>query len=172
MIEVWRPHRQNVHNRRPQHDRNKVAGRRERGPSHAPAQAVPVEGAAVEGAADGPRAETRDARPDRSARPRRPEGEGFRRPAGGGAKGGDRSGGPGGGGPNRRDGRPSREGRPAEGRRGREDHRDGSGGFRRDDRAPSVQSSEKPKPRDRAPDPNSPFAKLAALKEQMEKDRR
>ena len=48
-----------------------------------------------------------------------------------------------------------------------------AGGGPREDRRPNRSfAAETPRPpRERAPDPNSPFAKLAALKEQMEKDR-
>ncbi|MDR3462530.1 MAG: helicase-related protein [Beijerinckiaceae bacterium] len=158
LIEVWRPHRQNVHNRRPAGDRAKFQGRRDRGPTNQPQAAlgdVPAEGGAAPSSEEAPKSN----RPERSARYRRPEGEGYSRPAGGDSRakggGGERSGGP---------------GRP----HGGDARRDaGHGGKpRRDERVPSFQTTEKPKSRDRAPDPDSPFAKLAALKEQMEKDRR
>ena len=108
-------------------------------------------------------------------RPPRPEGQNrthrfrdFKRPGGG-------EGGP----SNGRDGHrgPPRDahGNGGESRGGGRDRRDGPpGGSRRDGgRAPSFQTTEAPRPRerDRQPDPNSPFAKLAALKAQMEKDR-
>ena len=161
LIEVWRPHRQNVHNRRPAGDRGKGQGRRDRGGApHAQAAAGQAPNDAAEGG--GAEAPARQNRPDRSARYRRPEGEGYRRPGGdaqrsGGGEAAQRSGGP---------SRPQ-----GEGRRGGRDGDPGGNRFRREDRPAAMQTSEKPKPRDRAPDPNSPFAKLAALKEQMEKDR-
>ena len=160
LIEVWRPHRQNVHNRRPTGDRAKSQGRRDRGPASQPQAAsgqVQAEGGTAPSSEEAPKSN----RPERSARYRRPEGEGYSRPAGGdsrskGSGGGERSGGG--------------QGRP----HGGDARRDaGHGGkSRRDERVPSFQTTEKPKSRDRAPDPDSPFAKLAALKEQMEKDRR
>ncbi len=174
LIEVWRPHRQNAHHRRPAADRGRVAGRRDRAPAPQVAgePAIPTE--------DAPPA-NRGPRPDRSARYRRPEGDGFRRSPGGDKAGeagrpGGAQGRPSGPGRSSGPGRGGGEGRPSsgEGRRGRDEGRKsgGSESFRRDDRPATMQSTEKPKARDRAPDPNSPFAKLAALKEQMEKDRR
>lgn len=56
--------------------------------------------------------------------------------------------------------------KPGEGRRDRPDQQ------RSDQQRPHGQRFERPKPKERQPDPNSPFAKLAALKEQLEnKDR-
>ncbi|MGD0634020.1 MAG: helicase-related protein [Beijerinckiaceae bacterium] len=161
LIEVWRPHRQNVHNRRPAGDRTKFQGRRDRGPASQP-QTQTASGQAPTEAGTAPEEAPKSNRPERSARYRRPEGEAYSRPAGGdsrskGGGGGERNGGG--------------QGRPHGGdaRRGEPNH---GGKPRREDRVPSFQTTEKPKPRDRAPDPDSPFAKLAALKEQMEKDRR
>ena len=156
LIEVWRPHRQNVHNRRPAGERDRQRGARRSQPSQNAAVAQPGEAVASPdgGAAAEPRPE-RSGRPDRNRNVRD-----FKRPGGGG---GERSEG--------KRGEASREGQRPGGR----DRRDGggkgaSGG--RGDRAPSFQTTEKPAPRERTPDPNSPFAKLAALKAQMEKDRR
>ena len=169
MIEVWRPHRQNVHNRRPAGEARGRGPRRQGGGSfqgQRPAQ-------------DGAPQPTEAAQAEVQAgdRPPRPEGQNrgnrfrdFKRP------GGD-------GGPPNRDGHrgPPRGGSAGENRggenRGRDGRRDGApgGGNRRDagQRAPSFQTTEAPRPRerDRQPDPNSPFAKLAALKAQMEKDK-
>ena len=151
LIEVWRPHRQNVHNRRPAGERD-----RQRGPRrpHA-AQSAPVgqqgeSGAAPDGAA------APEARPERSGRPDRNRNfRDFKRPGGGGGESGET---------------PREHQRP--GGRDRRDGGKGASGSGRADRAPSFQTTEKPAPRERAPDPNSPFAKLAALKAQMEKDRK
>ena len=172
LIEVWRPHRQNAHARRPPErtDRNRGPrrahpGAHDRGRNvpgtNAPGTSAPALAAsggdaepAAAGAADA-RSPRSDARGDRNRGGRdfkRGPGDGGRpnggrdRPRGerreGGAPGGERGGAPGG----------------------------GFGGRRDERRAPSFQTTEKPKPRDRAPDPNSPFAKLAALKAQLEKD--
>jgi ATP-dependent RNA helicase SUPV3L1/SUV3 len=164
LIEVWRPHRQNVHTRRPPAGHTKFQGRRDRGPTNQP-QAQAASGQAQTEAGTAPEEAPKSNRPERSARYRRPEGEGYSRPAGGDSRskgsGGERGGGERSGGQGRPHGGDARRGEPGHG-----------GKPRREDRAPSFQTTEKPKPRDRAPDPNSPFAKLAALKEQMEKDRR
>ena len=103
-------------------------------------------------------------------------GRGFGGPRGpGGAFGRDRGPGgfprpsPGGGAP---EGRPPREARPSGGAPGGSEAR--PSGPRRDDRfRPAAQRDERPRrePRERQPDPDSPFAKLAALKAQLEKDR-
>jgi ATP-dependent RNA helicase SUPV3L1/SUV3 len=73
-----------------------------------------------------------------------------------------------------RQNQPSRNGRPEQGRGPRPDFkRDGSkpggGGQRRDDRGGErFQQPPRPRPVEREPDPDSPFAKLAALKAQLE----
>lgn len=139
LIEVWRPHRHNVHNRRPA-ERNR-GNRRPARPNQGEAGA--------EGAAQGAQAPT-DGAPGGGQRPPRPEGRNnrfrdFKRP-GQGEGGG-----------------PRREGRgPNNGNR-----RDGD---RRRDERPAM-TTEAPRGREKQPDPNSPFAKLAALKAQLEKDR-
>ena len=137
LIEVWRPHRHNVHNRRPA-DRN-------RGPRRQPngvAAAVPEPGQAPEPDANGGERE-----------PRRDGGKRF-----GDRHGEGRPRGP------RRDGAP--HGGGGDERRPKPDFKGGKGP-RRDDR-PRTMSSEPPRERERQPDPNSPFAKLAALKAQLE----
>ena len=169
LIEVWRPHRHNVHNRRPAADRN-------RGPRR-PNVSAPAQTTAA--AQDAP---ATDLPVGEGERPPRPEGQNrpgnrfrdFKRPAGGGSSGGGdaRSG---------TETRRGAEGRGSESRGGSrgpggEGRRDGPGKGRGDDRrdrgerTPSFQTTEKPKPKDRVPDPNSPFAKLAALKALLEKD--
>ena len=182
LIEVWRPHRHQG-GRRPEQagrgprdgapgerqpggrrgDRPNRGGRpddrrREGGPS----QPAVAEGAPVAAeAANAPR-------PDRP--PRRDD-----RPRHGGPPRGDGT--PRGDGPprNRREGRPDQArpdgGRPEQGRGPRPDFkRDGRpGGPRRDDRGGErFQQPPRPRPAEREPDPDSPFAKLAALKAQLE----
>ena len=154
LIDVWRPHRQGGA-RRPD-SRGKDNRARARGPRTSP---LPNQVPDQPPAPAGEGAPARVNRPGRGPR----TGEAF-----GGASGGKRP-----------EGR--REARPDGGRRGNggpDAGRHGSGGGaagrgddRRAGRTPSFVSSEAPR-RDRAPDPNSPFAKLAALKEQMEKDRK
>jgi ATP-dependent RNA helicase SUPV3L1/SUV3 len=133
LIEVWRPHRHNVHNRRSA-DRN-------RGPRRA------QDGA---GAASEPGSVPGQGESGGEGEPRRDGGKRF----------GDRHG----------------EGRPRGPRRdfaaGGDDRRPkpdfkGGKGPRRDER-PRTMQSEPPRERERQPDPNSPFAKLAALKAQLE----
>jgi ATP-dependent RNA helicase SUPV3L1/SUV3 len=154
--EVWRPHRQNRNeNRRPQ--------RGGRGPQarQASAEAAP---AAEAGAGQAPRPEGE----------RRSDGGGRRFDRKFGDKFGDKSRAPG-------ENRSQPQGQPQENRgenrsrpegqgdRPRRDDRRG-GKPQRDDRGSSRQfaTTEAPKSRDRQPDPNSPFAKLLALKAQLE----
>jgi ATP-dependent RNA helicase SUPV3L1/SUV3 len=131
----------------------------------APATTAP----AVEAPADGgaPREE-------RGARPPRPsfEGKGFEGKGfeGKGFEGkgrdNDRSGG---------DNRPKQKGKFGGDRGGRDQGRDNKGGRDRRDNGPSLRpfaSSATPRDRDRQVDPNSPFAKLAALKEQLAANRK
>ncbi len=169
LIEVWRPHRQQ-HNRRPHQNQGRDqqrrgGGGRDRGSfnRNRPQQgAAPVEGAPVEGTpatAEGAPAPARQDRPH-GDRPRgdRPQGD---RPQG------DR--------PPRRDDRNKdqrRDDRPRFGerpsgprppRRDDKNQRPGGGGQRQ------FASSEAPRrEREKQPDPNSPFAKLLALKQQLE----
>lgn len=133
LIEVWRPHRHNFHNRRSA-DRN-------RGPRRAQNGA---------GAASEPGSVPGQGESGGEGEPRRDGGKRF----------GDRHG----------------EGRPRGPRRdfaaGGDDRRPkpdfkGGKGPRRDER-PRTMQSEPPRERERQPDPNSPFAKLAALKVQLE----
>jgi ATP-dependent RNA helicase SUPV3L1/SUV3 len=168
MIEVWRPGR-------PAGERRPRNGERRRRPQGR-AGAKPDEQAAGEGAAaasvesaigatteGSPPAAPDGERQERRARPRRRRREGEQREEGEGrerrAERADRQ--------EKRDRpqRTDREGRPP--RRDRE--RD-----RRDDNRPSRSWSSDQRPRGKEPDPNSPFAKLLALKEQLEanKERR
>ncbi|MGO4670466.1 helicase-related protein [Bosea sp. 2RAB26] len=151
-IEVWRPHRHQG-GRRPEH-----AGRGRRDGA---------QGERQPGAGRGERP-NRDSRPDERRR------QGDRgRPAAANASQGDaprqdaqpREG------DQKRSGRPQRNGRPEQGRGPRPDFkRDGRpGGPRREERGNErFQQASKPRPAEREPDPDSPFAKLAALKAQLE----
>ncbi|CAH1677783.1 ATP-dependent RNA helicase SUPV3L1/SUV3 [Hyphomicrobiales bacterium] len=162
MIEVWRPHRQNHHAQsrrrndrtqgegRPDRragDRNQGQGRR--APQGEAGTAVAQDGQPREGQ---PQRQQRDNaagdRPKRDWKAKAPNREGGREPGKGDfGKGG---GGKRGGGSFGKDG-----GRP-----------DSSGGHRG---GRSGNWQDRPQPRaDKAPDPNSPFAKLLALKEELE----
>ena len=167
LIEVWRPHRHNVH-RRPVEDRQR--GPRRVYPTPPQGQTArgqiatgvnPPEsvdgGGTVEATGDAPVGGRSE------GVPRQNRSRVFKRP--------------GGGAPGRRSDRQPHGGERhgAEGQSGdsRRDHRrDGAGSGRRDERRGSgFQTTEAPRPRERQPDPNSPFAKLAALKAQLEKEK-
>ena len=152
LIEVWRPHRQNVHNNR------RPADARNRGPRRHGAQGRPSQGD-VAATAEGQPGD-RPTAPNRGDRFRdfgRPANGGPGRPEGGGGRK-----------PGHAPGH-AQEGR-GEGRRdGRRENGPGPG--RRDERRSGFQTTEAPRPRERQPDPNSPFAKLAALKAQLEKEK-
>ena len=151
-IEVWRPVRRDEHARKPRHER----GPRPRHPRRQP-EAPPVAAApAVAEATSAPEAHPRgrpegSERPERERRADRPE----RRP---------------------RAPRPQRAEQPQ--RRGdrlqRGERSDRAPHGDRPDRDPALRAKyikgrgEGRDRRDREPDPNSPFAKLAALKEQLE----
>jgi ATP-dependent RNA helicase SUPV3L1/SUV3 len=158
MVEVWRPGGRS--DDRPKHDRNRPRH------GHRPG-AVPAAGTGEAGeAAKSERPGRRDRKPD------------FRRPRPDGAPAEVSA-----------EGAPPREGRPNDGRPPRERERfQGKGrgdkgskdkGFKGGregregggDRAPRVFSSSQA-PRERVADPNSPFAKLAALKEQLTANRK
>jgi ATP-dependent RNA helicase SUPV3L1/SUV3 len=151
MIEVWRPGR--PPEERPQHRRHRPAREpRERGGRH-PAAEQGVAAAEATAAAQAPQDAASPPRPPRATRERRPdrdrpEGERTPRP--------ERSGRP----PPRE--RREREGSDRPARFGREER--GRGAFAKDREAREWRD-----PNDRrGADPNSPFAKLAALKEQLE----
>ena len=180
MIEVWRPHRHNAHARpKPEHRRPRRDDRR-------PQAAAAADGAPVPAGEARPEGE----RPPRHDRPRHGERrrDGMAKHFGGphpegalteGQTASAEAGGP------RRDERPRRDdrrggernfGNRPQGDRPRGDRPFGDGPPRRDggrpgprhERGPSFASTEAPKSRDRAPDPDSPFAKLAALKASLE----
>ncbi len=171
LIEVWRPHRHQG-GRRPEPARGpregagapgerQPGGRRGDRPNRGPRPGAPrrdgetpvaplaASGEAGAVAATAPRPERearRDERPRSGPRGPRPEGQGHK---------------PGQGRPEQNRGpRPDfkRDGRPG-----------GDSGPRRDDRGGErFQQPPRPRPADREPDPDSPFAKLAALKAQLE----
>jgi ATP-dependent RNA helicase SUPV3L1/SUV3 len=182
MVEVWRPGGRSEERRPPRHDRNRH--QRNANPSNA---AQPAEG---EAPADGAKRERTGDRPNQGRRDRSE----FRRPRSDAPAA--NAGAPAEGAPNRgpRDnnnaGRPPRErfgdkgrsdkapgdksfgernkgkfkggDRDKGGRDGRPDRNDRGGGATR-----PYATSAAPRERDRPIDPNSPFAKLAALKEQL-----
>ena len=155
LIEVWRPHRHH-HGRRPQHEHGRPGGggRPQRGPRGAQtgdATTPPAEGAAPTGERPH-RSRPHGARQGEGGEGRRFEG---RRPD---APRGDRP-------PRQGEGRPDRPQGGAPNREGRGDR-----GPRRPERGGERANftTEAPRGRERAPDPNSPFAKLAALKAQLE----
>lgn len=167
MIEVWRPHRHQG-GRRPEPARGaregtpgerQPGGRRGDRPNRGPRPGgprregeapVPAQAASGDAAAATPRPEREPRRDDR-----RQDRRDDRR--------GQRPDGP----------RPEGGGRPEQGRGPRPDFkrdgRPGGGSQRRDDRGGErFQQPPRPRRADREPDPDSPFAKLAALKAQME----
>jgi ATP-dependent RNA helicase SUPV3L1/SUV3 len=162
-IEVWRPHRHH-HGRRPHHEhgrrhdgpRQEGGGHRGPRPAQAGAEGAPAQG---EGGERPPRGRPQGGRPDkREGEGRRFEG---RRPDGPRGEGrGPRPEGR----PDRPQGGPPREGRGGGEWRGNREGR----GPRRPERPERNFSTEAPRGRDRQPDPDSPFAKLAALKARLE----
>ncbi len=176
MIEVWRPGRPEGQRReRPERRPPREAGRRrhERRDAPAPAPvaagegapaeavaaaAVPAEAAAVP-APQEQRHHRRDRHRDRTDQPERTEGAGRPPQAARGER------------PDRSQ-RGGGSDRPPRGERGRDRGGD------RPDRDPDLRAKyikgrnesrgDRRDNRDKAPDPNSPFAKLAALKEQLE----
>ncbi|WP_441243855.1 helicase-related protein [Tardiphaga sp. 768_D3_N2_1] len=171
LVEVWRPGGRSEERRPPRHDRNRH--HRNNTASQGGAQGAPAEGAA----ADGERRE----RHDRGGQGRRDRNNNeFRRP---------RSDAPGAtasaeGAPNRdnRGNRGPRDNKGEGGRPPRERERfqgKGKGGFKGGDKGREGRGNDRggatrpfatsaaPRERDRPIDPNSPFAKLAALKEQL-----
>ncbi|MCZ8109055.1 MAG: helicase-related protein [Burkholderiales bacterium] len=163
LIEVWRQHRHQggrpQRDRRPQQQQRPGGGRdqqRDRRPPRGDAPAA-VPAVAAEGAPAPTPAPQADRPPRRDDRPRGPRPEGAQ----------DRRG-------ERRDARPEgqqrRGDRPPHGkdRPGKDRHGDRPGERPGKDRQQDrTWSSERPT-RDKAPDPNSPFAKLLALKAELE----
>jgi len=156
LIEVWRPHRQQ-HHRRPHQgrdqrpgggrDRDRNRGDRRPGRSSPPGQQA-EEGA--QSAAPAAPAPQQEGRPERRAdqRPQRRDD----RPRG------DR--------PEQRGDRGDRGPRPPRRDERRDDRRDDRSGQRGG--PPRQFGGEQRRERDKQPDPNSPFAKLLALKQQLE----
>ncbi|MDB5651559.1 MAG: Helicase, partial [Hyphomicrobiales bacterium] len=139
LIEVWRPHRQHQHGRRPE----RGAPRRDNRPARRDQAAAPAAAASPAPAGE---VATETGRPPRRDERRPSKFANFRaesRPPVGG-------------------GRPESRPRPQGAGKGRDNDRDA----RRGDR--TFASTEKPAPRERQPDPNSPFAKLLALKAELE----
>jgi len=200
LIEVWRPGGRSDE-RRPRHDRNRPRQGGDRGQPNRPQRqggdaAVAASGEAAAAPADGEKRDqprhgrrsdkfkdfrrppSRDGAPaaaaaapveggappreERGGRPRPPfEGKGSE----GKGRDNDRPGGD----------RSKQKGKFGGDRGGRDQNRDNKGGRDRRDSGPSLRpfaSSATPRDRDRQVDPNSPFAKLAALKEQLAANRK
>ena len=163
LVEIWHPHRHSHNQRRNDRGQQHRGGRppQNRGERRGPApQGAPAEGEAAAAAPAEAREGGRRDQNRRFDRGPRPEGQGRPGPRPEG-RGDDRRGPRHGGGP-----------------RGPEDQRrgpagGGHGGPRRDDDRRRggdrpFASSEQRAPRERQPDPNSPFAKLLALKAELE----
>jgi ATP-dependent RNA helicase SUPV3L1/SUV3 len=170
LIEVWRPGGRSEERRpRPQQNRGRPPHRGQRPDANAQSPASPGEakpaGEGRDDRSDQRRGHRRDNRPDQGGKPAG-EQRAFGRPREGQAH----------------DGKPqegrSKETRPGEGRaqdnRPRNGNREKFGGKgrgdQRRDQGPShrpFHTSAPPRERERVADPNSPFAKLAALKEQL-----
>jgi ATP-dependent RNA helicase SUPV3L1/SUV3 len=184
LIEVWRPHRTNHHaQRRPEGRGPRRDGARpdnRRGPAQPAAEgAVAAEGQAAAGERrlGRPRPDHRGPGGDRrSDRDRRPQPAADGSPVQGAAEGAPAEG---------RAARPARDfnapprqgggGKPRfEGRGGGDRGGPRRDGRRDEGRGPQNFSTETPRPapRDRQPDPNSPFAKLMALKVEMERGKK
>ena len=189
LIEVWRPHRTNHHAQRRADGRG--GPRRDGRPDARRAPGGPAGDGSV--AAEAPAGERRDG--GRPSRPRpeqrgpggRPGGERRfdrdRRPAAEGEAAPQAAGeGAAGARPGRDGGAPARNGKARfesrggdnrGGERGGGRGERGGGEGRREGRGPQTFSSEqRPAPRDRQPDPNSPFAKLMALKAELERGKK
>jgi ATP-dependent RNA helicase SUPV3L1/SUV3 len=149
LIEVWRPHRQHQRrDRRPQQSKQQQQQQRgapqQRNARHRHATNAPVPGESAPADVAAATGEVAKPRPDRSHERRRDEKSFDKRKD---EKRGEQR---------RENGR--------DGMRHNRPHND----ERRERRANAFISSEKPRERERQPDPNSPFAKLLALKQQME----
>lgn len=163
MVEVWRPGGRSEE-RRPRHDRH-----RHRQPNRPQqgAQGAPAEGEAVEG---DKRQRHGHGRRDRSfdfKRPNRPAGEASAAPEG--MQGENRP--PrerGHGKDSRKEFSKGRDKGKFQGKGGRDRRPEGGGPSHR----PFASSAPRERERDRPADPNSPFAKLAALKEQLAANRK
>ncbi len=155
-IEVWRPVRRDEHARKPRHERGPRQRRPQRQPGAQLVAATPVGTAAVSADSEAaPAAGTAESSPAPDAHPRSRPDRTERHP---------------------RAPRPPRAEQPRRGgerpQRGERAERASRGD--RPDRDPALRAKyikgrgEGRDRRDREPDPNSPFAKLAALKEQLE----
>jgi ATP-dependent RNA helicase SUPV3L1/SUV3 len=160
MVEVWRPGGRSDE-RRPRHDRHR---HRRQEAKQDGAQPVVAEGETAEGA------EKRE----RHGRGRRDRHKNFRRPDAPSGDAATKADGAPERGPREDKGRPPRErfhgkGRDRDQDKGRFQGSRKGGGERRPDGGPSLRpyASSAPRERERPLDPNSPFAKLAALKEQL-----
>ena len=150
-IEVWRPVRRDEHARKPRHERGSRRRPPRRQPEAPPVAAAPAAAEATSAPEAHPRRRPEGSeRPERERRPDRPE----RRP---------------------RAPRPQRAEQPQRrGDRSQRGERPDRAHGDRPDRDPALRAKyikgrgEGRDRRDREPDPNSPFAKLAALKEQLE----
>jgi ATP-dependent RNA helicase SUPV3L1/SUV3 len=174
LIEVWRPGR--PEERRGQHRRPRARSGEERGarpggerrrrparpaePAAADAPAASADAPATAAAAG--EAAPREARRPRPERHGRPGEQRFGERRAGEHRAGEHRSGEQRSGEQRGGERPDREGRRGRGKDRRRDRED------REEVAAYLKQSARKERRDREPDPNSPFAKLAALKEQLE----
>ncbi|MGM4915759.1 helicase-related protein [Tardiphaga sp. 813_E8_N1_3] len=169
LVEVWRPGGRSEERRPPRHDRNRH--HRSNNAAQGAAQGAPAEGAVADG-------EKRE-RQDRGGQGRRDRNNNeFRRPRSDApAATASAEGAPNRGNRGNRDNKPGEGGRPP---RERERFQGkGKGGFKGGDKGREGRGNDRggatrpfatsaaPRERDRPIDPNSPFAKLAALKEQL-----
>jgi ATP-dependent RNA helicase SUPV3L1/SUV3 len=173
-IEVWHPARRHQHHgprhgNRPQRDGQRPGGPRPegqrhfRGPRRDQPAPTPAEGGETTAATQTAEGAQENRRPDHRGG-QRPDHRGPRREGGGEKRHfGDR--------PPRPEGQGRPDRKPGEGRPGGRPDFKGNRDRRPDRGGPAERqfaSSEKPRGRDKAPDPDSPFAKLAALKAQLE----
>ena len=149
MIEVWRPGGRSEQQRPPRHRRPQHRPQQQ-AVAAAPAEGAPAEAVAAAGdAQQRPRQDTgdRQGRRDRQDRPQKVERQGQRQE------------------------RQDRQGRPDRGPRGDRPRRGRDDGPGRSEREQYYAKPHGADRRDKQPDPNSPFAKLAALKQQLEQNK-
>ncbi len=149
MIEVWRPGGRSEQQRPPRHRRPQHRPQQQ-AVAAAPAEGAPAEAVAAAGdAQQRPRQDTgdRQGRRDRQDRPQKVERQGQRQE------------------------RQDRQGRPDRGPRGDRPRRGRDDGPGRGEREQYYAKPHGADRRDKEPDPNSPFAKLAALKQQLEQNK-
>jgi ATP-dependent RNA helicase SUPV3L1/SUV3 len=167
LIEVWRPGRREEQPRRPRGARTRAnrAPRRADAPA---AAAPPAETAEKVEVADAPVVTTTEPLPAPAARPRADRADRADRRPPPRPDSGERAG------RWQRADRPDRAGRAARGERSDRHREERASRGERPDRDPELRAKyikgreDGRGRRDREPDPNSPFAKLAALKEQLE----